>query len=210
MKIEFSIQKWLACTIAILICITIVGCNSQKSKELVADKPQETQPNEETKPEVAENAPLSEKATENSDANNVDGSSQTLTPPNPITDVAQSASEMVAPAEPPETWSVKRFVALAASGPIVIDMSVNLGGKSLEEASAAATGRAIIRIEKDLEKPWTWSKLVEHPLIRSGWLGNLVADAEQREQLIAMYNKDGDDEVEDEELDAFLTRGLSQ
>ena len=118
--------------------------------------------------------------------------------------------EPTLPDEPPQSWSVHRIVALASTGPILIDVSANIGGKSLDEAAAAATGRAVAQIAKDLEKPWSWAKLLDHPLIGSGWLGNLVPEGEQREQLIGMYNKDGDDEVDDDELSAFLTRGLAR
>ena len=100
------------------------------------------------------------------------------------------------PDEPPQTWSTHRILALASIGPLVIDVSANIGGKSLDEAAAAATGRVVAQIAKDLDKPWTWAKLLDHPLISSGWLGNLVPEGEQRGQLIGMYNKDGDDEEE--------------
>ena len=114
------------------------------------------------------------------------------------------------PDEPPQTWSTHRILALASIGPLVIDVSANIGGKSLDEAAAAATGRVVAQIAKDLDKPWTWAKLLDHPLISSGWLGNLVPEGEQRGQLIGMYNKDGDDEADDDELPAFLTRGLAR
>ena len=114
------------------------------------------------------------------------------------------------PDEPPQTWSTHRILALASTGPIVIDVSANIGGKSLDEAAAAATGRAEAQIAKDLDKPWTWAKLLDHPLISSGWLGNLVPEGEQRGPLIGMYDKDGDEEADDDELPAFLTRGLAR
>ncbi len=52
--------------------------------------------------------------------------------------------------------------------------------------------------------------MLAHPLIRSGWLGNLVPEEDQTAQLISMYNSDGDDEVDLEELPPFLTRGLTK
>ncbi len=44
----------------------------------------------------------------------------------------------------------------------------------------------------------------------SGWLGNLVATAEQRDQLINLYDTDKNSRVESPEFRAFITRGLSR
>ncbi len=55
-----------------------------------------------------------------------------------------------------------------------------------------------------------WEKLLDHPLVRSGWLGNLVPEEDQKGQLISMYNTDGDEEVDMDEIAPFLTRGLSK
>ncbi len=117
-----------------------------------------------------------------------------------------------APSQPeaPQTWSVTRVLALEANGPIVVDVSVNIDGRSLDEAATAATEKVIAYIEKDLERPWSWEKLLDHPLIRSGWLGNLTPDNQQRAQLINMYNRNGDDQVDDAEIAAFFSRGLAR
>ena len=53
-------------------------------------------------------------------------------------------------------------------------------------------------------------QLLEHPLIQSGWLGNLVPDEDQQAQVIAMYNTNAGEEVEETELSAFLSRGLTR
>lgn len=124
-------------------------------------------------------------------------------------DLAAAQTGPDVPAEPPQTWSAQRILALCATGPIVIDVSANIAGKSLDEAAKAATARAVAQIEKGLPRPWSWPKLLDHPLVRTGWLGNLP-ESNQREQLISMYNTDGDEEVDDDELGAFLTRGLAR
>ncbi len=112
--------------------------------------------------------------------------------------------------EPPQTWSVQRIIALQATGPRIIDISVNINGRSLDEAANEATQAVIAYIETDLPPPWTWEKLLDHPLIRSGWLGNLTPEGEQRDQLINMYNRDGDDIVDEVEIAPFLSRGLAR
>ncbi len=56
----------------------------------------------------------------------------------------------------------------------------------------------------------SWAQLLDLPLIQSGWLGNLVADDEQEDQLIGMYDVQRDDIVADDELEQFLSRGLSR
>ena len=130
----------------------------------------------------------------------------------PDASTAVEATEVVAATqpEPPQNWSVQRVIALQANGPRIVDISVNISGRSLDEATNEATEKVIAYIEKDLPRPWTWEKLLDHPLVRSGWLGNLAADSQQREQLINMYNRNGDDLVDEDEIAPFLSRGLAR
>ncbi len=203
MKTKLSNQRTVLHRLGFLVCGLIAcGCNPRLPKAPV-----------ENQLKVETQSPAIESALPQSDPGSTSADIASPLPADPVvksTKAVTNPADVAVPTQVPETWSVQRILALSAHGPIVIDLSVNIGGKSLDEAAESATSRAIATIAKDLEKPWTWPKLLDHPLIRSGWLGNLVANKEQSEQLIAMYNKDGDDEVEEEELPAFLTRGLAR
>ena len=109
-----------------------------------------------------------------------------------------------------QTWTTQRIIGLGTRGPVIVDLSVNVGGRSLEEVARATIDNVAEQVAADLKKPWSWTDLLEHRLIKSGWLGNLMPQPDQRDQLIGMYDKDGDEEVDDEELSAFLTRGLAR
>lgn len=185
-------------TVIVSCCLlSSAGCNSRKPTAM-------------EKPPAADTAtpPKSEPPT--ADATDV---AADLAAESEEFDVA-SAEKNIVSAEPSaevqQTWSTQRVVALPQNRPIVIDISVNIDGQSLEEATDNATRATIARIERDLQRPWTWEQLLDHPLTQSGWLGNLVPKEDQRAQLIAMYDKDSNDEVEDAELAEFLTRGLAR
>ena len=195
-------QKLQLCAVAILGCGLIAcGCNPSNLKAPVESKPKiesVTPPVE----DVPDGADSTESTPETSAAPLAEGPGES----NPV---ESSPDPHAMPVEPSQSWSVQRIIVFSATGPIIVDVSANIEGKSLDAAAEAATGRAIAQIAKDLEKPWTWAKLLDHPLIRSGWLGNLVDDGDKRDQLLRMYNKDGDDEADEDELPAFLTRGLA-
>lgn len=106
------------------------------------------------------------------------------------------------------TWSTRRLVGLAPAGPLVLDLSVSVDGASLEGAADAALTRVVDEILSGLAAPVTWEALLEQPLVRSGWLGNIVADDEQQVELISLYDANADGLVEAGELRPFLTRGL--
>ncbi|GAB5405083.1 MAG: hypothetical protein Aurels2KO_33140 [Aureliella sp.] len=55
-----------------------------------------------------------------------------------------------------------------------------------------------------------WQDLLDRPLVSAGWLGNLIAEDDQRDQLISMYDRQRDDVVSRDELRDFLSRGLSR
>ncbi|MCA9130030.1 MAG: hypothetical protein KDB22_23240 [Planctomycetales bacterium] len=121
---------------------------------------------------------------------------------------AKAAAEE-APFDRSGTWTTRRMVALAVDGPKVIDFSVSVGAKSLEEAGESLLS-AVVSELLDPETQVSWADLLDNPLVSSGWLGNLLADEEQRDQLISMYDTARDDLVAPEELRPFLTRGLSR
>lgn len=127
-----------------------------------------------------------------------------------------AASELV---EPSGNWTSRRYIALASGGPWVIDLFVAVGQRSLEEvnrelikeveAELLAGQNNAEAATKTTQKMVTWKSLLSSALIQSGWLGNLVADENQTAQLIAMYDRDSNQTVSLDELERFLTRGLS-
>lgn len=121
-----------------------------------------------------------------------------------------AVAENIDPVFESGNWTTKRLFALGTGGPFIIELQIGIAGQSLEEASAGVTEKLAEELFADIEKPVTWEKLIEHPLVKSGWLGNLVADEDQESQLIGMYDSDQDDEVGIEELGAFLSRGLAR
>lgn len=111
---------------------------------------------------------------------------------------------------PEGNWTRRRLIALSPTGPLVIDLAVSLGSQDLEEATRTAAKSLADEICKDLESPVMWSDFLEHPIVKSGWLGNLVAEEDQVEQLISMYDTERDDTVAFEELPSFFSRGLAR
>ena len=115
------------------------------------------------------------------------------------------------PAEALEgTWTTQKLIAYTRGGPRVIEFSVSLGGKSLEEVTQAVTEELSKELFDGGEEQPQWESLLEQPLVQSGWLGNLVADDDQTNQLITMYDEERDDIVTLEELGPFLSRGLAR
>ncbi|MCA9182897.1 MAG: hypothetical protein KDA51_15655, partial [Planctomycetales bacterium] len=142
---------------------------------------------------------------------------------------SSEASSGDAPAAwvPHGSWTTQRLIALAETGPIVIDLSVNVGNLSLREANDRLLARTTAEllaaaptthpVEKTSESPLapselsiSWEQLLELPLVQSGWLGNLVASSEQTGQLIDQYDSDRDAKVSAQELHLFLSRGLER
>ncbi len=118
----------------------------------------------------------------------------------------EASSQPSKPEEPQETWSKMRLVALAPTGPVVMDLYANVSGRSLEEVSESAASRGLAQVEKDMPKPWEWEKFLEHPLVASGWLGNEAVMDAKRNDVITRFNTDGDEYADDDELPAFFSR----
>ncbi|MFN3190122.1 MAG: EF-hand domain-containing protein [Aureliella sp.] len=140
-------------------------------------------------------------------------------------------ADTVADSDLPEHWATanwtrKRLVALAASGPVVLDLRVSVGGQALEEASAGMAAdiweELFVKPEAEAKraegegeenefasKGLKWEDVLEHPVVQSGWLGNLVPDDQQEDQIFSMYD-DGDRKVTLAEFQNFLSRGLSR
>ncbi len=107
-------------------------------------------------------------------------------------------------------WSTHRLVGLAQAGPLVLDISVSVDGVSLEEATDKALANVADEILSTLASPVTWMSVLEQPLVKSGWLGNIIAPSDQQSELISMYDANTDGLVDAAELRAFLSRGLSR
>ncbi len=131
-------------------------------------------------------------------------------PPSVVAQTPSTAMMTPNPDQSPMTWTTSRWVILAPGGPIVFELAINLDGQDLDKTLAHWVDQVSMDLEKELPKPWTWEKLLAHPWIQSGWLGNLVPNANQRQEVLGMYNNDGNETVEATEFAAFLTRGLSR
>lgn len=112
--------------------------------------------------------------------------------------------------EPHGQWTTRRLIVLAETGPRLIDLSVSHEGKSLEQAAQEQLSAIATELFAELKPPAKWEELLELPLVRSRWLGNLIAADDQRDQLISLYDTQRDGIVSTEELPAFLSRGLSR
>jgi hypothetical protein len=116
------------------------------------------------------------------------------------------------------------LIALDDDGPILIDVLISMGGASLEAAAKSYESMLAVELMGDQLLPTHWSDLIEHPLVRSGWLGNLIDDSSQansinetpnsaqttKEAILAMVDIERDDLVSPSEFRAFLSRGLSR
>ncbi len=108
-------------------------------------------------------------------------------------------------------WTTRRLIGLASTGPAFIDFSVSIDGVSLESAAENSLSTIAEKLLGDIEATNPkWELVLALPLVRSGWLGNLLADGEEQEQLIAMYDTNKDGEANIDEMLPFLSRGLSR
>lgn len=130
-------------------------------------------------------------------------------------DAGSRSSQAVEPDLPPAeyltgNWTKRRLVALATGGPTIIDIAISIDGQDLATASENVAAALAAEIFDGLESPVQWKDLLNQPLIQSGWLGNLVAEEDQVDQLISMYDLVRDDIATVEELGPFLSRGLAR
>lgn len=110
----------------------------------------------------------------------------------------------------PGEWTMRRLIALTRSGPTMLDLRVRVGELDLDTAAAAAIDQLADELSVGFESPVRWDEFLEQPLVQSGWLGNLIPEEEQVEQLLGMYDADADAMVTRDELGPFLSRGLSR
>ncbi len=111
---------------------------------------------------------------------------------------------------PTGNWTTQRLIAPTTRGPAVIDLKLQVGESDLDSASSSAMEPIAKSLMEKLEAPPSWSALVELPLVKSGWLGNLTAESGSVDQLVNLYDKNKDKQVQSDELNMFLTRGLAR
>lgn len=185
----------------LLACVLCIGCKPSPAPKPVT--PPKTPPT----PVASETGAPSEAASDQEDLN-----TEETTPTSEDVEQTESAEEKN---QPPEealagTWTSQKLVAYTRGGPRIIEFSINVAGKSLEEVADDITKSLADELFEEMESPVTWEALLEQPLVQSGWLGNLVAEEDQKSQLITMYDEERDDNVSLEELGPFLSRGLAR
>ncbi len=110
----------------------------------------------------------------------------------------------------PATWTSQRIVVLGKGGPRFLKLDVNVGHRDLEAGFQAALASVAAELQLNFAQPCGWNELLDKPLVASGWLGNLVPNSEQRQQLQGLYDSNKNEKVEEPEFRAFITRGLSR
>ncbi|MEM8734865.1 MAG: hypothetical protein AAGG44_11610 [Planctomycetota bacterium] len=224
---------WLS-VVSLALVLIFAGCSKKtqstgpSSAEINATQNSDSSEAETTRPEGSEDA---DSALSISDAAaSESGPDTALASGGEKSEAADSLANSGVPAHWKDaSWTQKRLVALAASGPVVLDLRISVGGQSLAEASeemaASIWEELFVSAESEKEseaanveaadegKPvpeLNWEDLLEHPIVQSGWLGNLVPDDEQEDQIFSMYDEGQDREVTLAEFQNFLSRGLSR
>ncbi|MFO1064097.1 MAG: hypothetical protein U0892_09560 [Pirellulales bacterium] len=126
------------------------------------------------------------------------------------TEANQTAAEPMST----ESWTDKRLLIAAPGGPIVLVLKVNAGGKSLSEgfevAATTIADELKVSFAGERDDAMKWEALLALPLVRTGWLGNLVPEESQRPELLGLYDKNKDGSVQADEFRSFATRGLAR
>ncbi len=120
-------------------------------------------------------------------------------------DIAMKSTAAAAP-----TWTTQRMVIMGRGGPRFFKLDVNVGGRALELNAQTRMDALASELELSFNEPIEWNVLLDKPLVASGWLGNLVPNMDQREQLRGLYDANKDGKVNELEFRAFVTRGLSR
>lgn len=220
--------KCLQLPIAFCLAVLLSGCtgsskstaskdpNNDPSKDNVAKDPKsgqvsEPQSDSDKDAKAVDEKDVDSKTVDSKDASETDstsleGSDSKSADGNSNGDSKKFPSDKI----PTGNWTTQRLIAATVKGPVVIDLMLQVGEIDLATASEAAIEPiAKSLIESSTEKV-EWKTILDQPLLKSGWLGNLVADSAQVDQLIAMYDKDKNGLVEPQELTLYLTRGLSR
>jgi EF hand len=197
---------------AMLGCLACCGCQPGKKSSVVSLPTSQMDPGSQaaTGSETRKDSPNISGA-ENTSRVPADESTAT-DKSNSATESANSptmAAELKQSEIPPGDWTVTRLILLTQGGPTLIDLALRVGDAELAQANSQLIQPIQAKLIEKLGEPATWEKLLELPLIQSGWIGNLVAP-DQSQQIIGMYDANKDGQVQVEELELFLTRGLSR
>ncbi len=107
-------------------------------------------------------------------------------------------------------WTSQRLILLAPGGPKILDVKLAVGETELQKSLDQSTEKLASEVHMKLDGSAMWTELLQHPLVKSGWIGNLVPKEDQVGQVLALYDTNRDERVQLEEFQAFITRGLSR
>jgi Ca2+-binding EF-hand superfamily protein len=192
----------LILSLSLVSCLVIIGCNrpSPAPAPVVSTANSPSTNIELPDIEKADSAALLDPEAASSDSGEGSKDLPTVTSDIPSTTVPI----------PEGSWTKQRLIALTYQGPVVIDLMLRVGGMDLDAANEAAVQPIQTSLLSQLGENAKWEPLLDLPLIKSGWLGNLIPEEGQVTQLIGMYDKNKDAVVQASELTEFLTRGLSR
>lgn len=105
------------------------------------------------------------------------------------------------------SWTVQRLIVLAVQGPIVIDLNSQIDSKDLLSSLRSSVRDVSEKVLSDLGQSASWEKAIQHPLIRSGWLGPLVTQDEQVSRVVQHYDQNRDGTAQIEEMVEFVCLG---
>jgi len=121
----------------------------------------------------------------------------------------QAAEEVVAEVTQIEKPPSERFLLLTRDGPLVIDVVLRINDEPYTRALEQLVERVAQDLESDESKQSTWLAMLDDPRFSYGQYGNLAPeDADQKTQLIAMYDTNRNSFVDRDELPRFLTRNV--
>ncbi|MBI2481149.1 MAG: hypothetical protein HYV60_21685, partial [Planctomycetia bacterium] len=130
----------------------------------------------------------------------------TLPENKPAATVAEEAVAGITAEEKPPR---ERFLLLTRDGPLVIDVVLRIDDEPYTKALEQLVERVMHYLEEDESKPATWLTMLDDPKFLYGQYGNLTPeDADQKTQLIAMYDTNRNSRVDRDELPRFLTRNV--
>ncbi len=105
----------------------------------------------------------------------------------------------------------ERFLLLATSGPLVIDVRLQINGESYEVIMQRLVDQALATADEDQDGTPTWAEIANSERFQYGQFGNLEVDSdEDRAQLVRMYDTNRDGVVDRGELPRFLTRNVGR
>ncbi len=128
------------------------------------------------------------------------------------TTTTQSETKTDASAAPsPPAAGVERFVLLTQQTPLVVEVELRIGGKSHSEALAALVAEVIKAADTDGDGRPTWKELTESKRFIYGQFGNVMMnDDNQKKQVVEMYDRNKNGDVDREEVPRFVTRNAGR